>query len=230
MKTIIDNIFERIEGRMVPFFFVLFIAVLLSYALLVIVDFIPEPVSTGSSDPKEEEVEVVEEEETVDDSEESEPEEPEGERSFDAQALPTKIIFDSLDREVVVLNPSSHEIADLDAALLEGAVRHPDSADLSDPGNIFILGHSSYLPNVFNKNFQAFNGIQELDFGDTIRLQSGDMEYIYFVEKVFQGTASELTVPVTPGEANLTLATCNSFGSKDARFIVESKLVSKKRL
>jgi LPXTG-site transpeptidase (sortase) family protein len=223
MKTTTDIILERIEARIVPFFIVFFLIVVVTYGALVYIDFIPEPVSDAPADSEE----VVEDVEEVD----ADPERDQVRASTRAvEALPTKIIFDSLDKEVMVLNPQSREVADLDAALLEGAVRHPDSADLSDPGNIFILGHSSYLPNVFNKNFQAFNGIQHLKFGETIRLQSGDMEYTYFVEKVFQGTASELTVPVTPGKANLTLATCNSFGSKDARFMVEAKLVKSEKL
>ncbi|MEZ4200358.1 MAG: hypothetical protein R3B69_02055 [Candidatus Paceibacterota bacterium] len=54
----------------------------------------------------------------------------------------------ALGRTVPVLNPASRSVAVLDEALLSGVVRHPDSADFSEPGNILILGHSSYLPNV----------------------------------------------------------------------------------
>jgi LPXTG-site transpeptidase (sortase) family protein len=109
-------------------------------------------------------------------------------------------------------------------------VRHPDSADFKNVGNIFILGHSSYLPNVVNKSFQAFNGIQKMTWGDKIRLQSADTEYIYRVEKVYKTKASDAVVPPTPGKARLTLATCNSFGSKDDRFVVEAVLIDTKPL
>jgi LPXTG-site transpeptidase (sortase) family protein len=95
---------------------------------------------------------------------------------------------------------------------------------------MFILAHSSYLPTVFNKNFQAFNGIQDLVWGDTIRVRSVDAEYIYSVQKVYQAKASEVAVPATPGKAQLTLATCNSFGSKDDRFVVEATLIETKKL
>ena len=91
---------------------------------------------------------------------------------------PLRIVIDTLDREVAVLNPESSSIAALDTALLSGAVRHPDSADFERKGTIVLFGHSSYLPNVINKNFQAFNGIQKLVWGDTIRVFSADTEYV----------------------------------------------------
>ena len=83
---------------------------------------------------------------------------------------------------------------------------------------------------MLNKSFQAFNGIQKLKWGDTIRLHSGDMEYTYIVEEVFEAPASAVIVPFTPGESRLTLATCNSFGSKEDRFVVEAHLIEKKPL
>ena len=118
----------------------------------------------------------------------------------------------------------------MDTALLEGAVRHPDSAKLAQNGNVFILGHSSYLPTVINKNFQAFNGIQELAWGDTIEVSSGSHVYVYEVEKVFKAQASDLTVPIAGEERRLTLATCNSFGSTDDRFIVEAREIEVRSL
>ena len=146
-------------------------------------------------------------------------------------ALPLQIIFDSLDnRTVSVRNPQSTSIADLDHALLSGVVRHPDSANLMQDGTLFLFGHSSYLPNVINKNFQAFNGIQKLTWGDTVRLHSADMEYVYRVDRVYEVKASSADVAIEYGEAKLTLATCNSFGSKDDRYIVEATLVEKRAL
>lgn len=215
-----NELLEQIKVRKVPFFLVFFLVVLLTYGLLYAIDFIPEPVSTPVVGAIEAELEpdltVLETEPEVE---------------IVAEPLPLTIIFDSLDNKTVpVLNPASREIADLDEALLDGVVRHPDSADFSEAGNIFILGHSSYLPNVLNRHFQAFNGIQNLTWGDRIRLQSADTEYVYRVERVYEAAASELIVPFTPGEARLTLATCNSFGSKDDRYIVEAVLIGKQPL
>lgn len=142
-----------------------------------------------------------------------------------AAALPVTMVIDKLDRELPVLNPQSRSIAELDTALLDGVVRHPDSATFADDGNIFILGHSSYLPQVRNPFFQAFNGIQKLEWGDTIRLYSAEAEYVYEVERVYEAQASTLEVPIAFTGKRLTIATCDSFGSKDDRFIVEAKLV-----
>lgn len=222
----LDKIFTRLWARKVSFFGVFFLVVLLTYAVLFVIDFIPEPVSDKADDSTESVIETLKK--TLA-KQAAATYEPEPAPAIGA-ALPTKIIFESLDKEVTVLNPESREIADLDEALLEGVVRHPDSADFSEPGNIFILGHSSYLPNVFNKNYQAFNGIQNLEWGDKIKVQSDDTEYTYFVEKVYKASAAEVVVPHTPGKARLTLATCNSFGSKDDRFMVEAKLVAQKPL
>jgi LPXTG-site transpeptidase (sortase) family protein len=140
--------------------------------------------------------------------------------------LPETLRIPKLDRVVTVLNPASRTIADLDAALLSGVVRHPDSAHLEQLGNVFILGHSSYLPVVRNKNFQAFNGIEQLDWGDTIFITADGVEYEYRVDRVYRARAQEVTVPIAGDEKQLTLATCNSFGSKDDRFIVEASQVA----
>lgn len=220
LSDTVDKIYLEIKHNKIAFFVVFFVVVFLSYLVLFIVDFIPEPVTTTAESAKVEqksvETKAVAEEKVV---------EPKV-----ISPVPLKIIFDSLDKEVVVFNPQSRAVADLDTALLSGVVRHPDSADFVNEGNIFILGHSSYLPKVINKNFQAFNGIQKLVWGDTVRLQSEDTEYVYRVQKVYEAKASEVFVPETPGKAQLTLATCNSFGSKDDRFIVEAVLIDTKSL
>jgi len=212
-----NELYALIKLRKVPFFIVFFITVLLSYAILYAIDFIPEAPAASTNEVEE----TIAQEEMIEEIE-AEPEV--------VSALPRKIIFDSLDKEVVVLNPESRDVASLDEALLSGVVRHPDSADFENTGNIFILGHSSYLPNVMNKNFQAFNGIQKLVWGDMIRVQSDDMEYVYRVQKVYEAKTSDVSVPFTPGKALLTLATCNSFGSKDDRFMVEATLIETKKL
>lgn len=139
---------------------------------------------------------------------------------------PTTISIPALDKSVTVLNPTSRNIADLDAALLEGVVRHPDSATLEQNGTVFLLGHSSYLPAVRNKNFQAFNGIQDLQWGDEIKVSSETGVYVYRVEKVYRAKAEDVTVPIAGDVQRLVLATCNSFGTVDDRYIVEADLVA----
>ncbi|OGG86089.1 hypothetical protein A2392_01350 [Candidatus Kaiserbacteria bacterium RIFOXYB1_FULL_46_14] len=213
-----SKLLNEILPRSGAFLAVFFVVMTLGYSFLYFVDFVPEPVTntvkpieTASPSP-----EVIEEQPAI--------------PSENADPLPVSITIDALDRTVVVLNPTSNVISELDNALLKGVIRHPDSDDLTSTGNILILGHSSYLKNVFNKNFQAFNGIQNLNWGDTIRVKSGDTEYIYKVDRVYKAEASEVNVKTGGDEHKLTLVTCNSFGAKEDRFIVEATLSSKKAL
>lgn len=209
-------------------FVVFMVVITITYTILVVVDFIPELVYSNTT--KEEAVEVHETIVEV----ESQEFDIEIENTEEAKVAiievindptPNAIVIDKLNKRIPVLNPDSGSVSALDKALLSGAVRHPDSADFERIGTIFMFGHSSYLPNVLNKNFQAFNGIQDLEWGDEIRLESEDKVYIYRVDKVYQVQASDAEVGIVTGEAKLTLATCNSFGSKDDRYIVESSLV-----
>lgn len=216
-ETVIDNIALNARGFLTAFTVILFV----SYGLLFAVDFLPEPVQSKSEVKT---VSSVMDGEDSDQVVQTEPQPPVVEEPEKLDPLPSVIIFDSLDKEIVVNNPKTNDIPTLDAALQSGAVRHPDSANMLEEGNVFILGHSSRLPNVINRNYQAFNDIEDLEWGDTIRLQTEDGEYIYRVDKVYKAKASEVTVPIANTGSRLTLATCNSFGSKDDRFIVEATL------
>ena len=214
---------ERIWLQKYAFFGLFFVFFLISYTILVAIDFVPEPKIETESEIKNEgkSLNFIEQTAFETDIPVAAVEEP---------LLPTSMYIKKLDRTITVLNPESRSIVDLDAALLDGVVRHPDSAKLAQNGNVFILGHSSYLPTVINKNFQAFNGIEKLDWGDTIEVSSGGKIHVFEVEKVFKAQASDLTVPIAGDERRLTLATCNSFGSTDDRFIVEAREIEVRSL
>jgi LPXTG-site transpeptidase (sortase) family protein len=221
----IQSLFERVWERKYAFFGVFFLVFLFSYLFLVAIDFVPEP-KTGEEETKNLQVEPSSTE--VEQSAQSNFDLPMGDISN--PVLPTSMYIEKLDRTIPVLNPTSRATADLDDALLSGVVRHPDSAHMAQAGNVFILGHSSYLPTVLNKNFQAFNGIQDLAWGDKIEVTSEGYVLTYEVEKVYKAKAEDVTIPVEDTGARLTLATCNSFGSKDDRFIVEAKRVDVRAL
>lgn len=209
--SILEYIVESSLKQKIRFFACFFVIFTLVYGILFALDWLPEApdmTSSKSSQIETPEATVVEDPVMVASTE-----------------YPRMISIPSLGRTVMVYNTASSEVAELDADLLKGVVRHPDSAKLGEDGNIFILGHSSYLPTVFNKNFQAFNGLQNLVWGDTIVIKSDTKEYVYQVKKVYKAKASALTIPVTVDEKRLTLATCNSFGTVDDRHIVEAELV-----
>jgi LPXTG-site transpeptidase (sortase) family protein len=221
------------KTRFITTFFFVFLAM---YIFLVIIDFLPEAPAEQTAPEAPVELTDTERDQMSDETdilqsvseapiniataEESQPV-----TQAASQDLPVSMYIEKLDRTIDVLNPQSRTIADLDTALLDGVVRHPDSAAPNQNGNVFILGHSSYLPNVFNPNFQAFNGIQNLEWGDAITLTSDDVVYTYRVEKVYKARASDVTVPIAGTSQMLTIATCNSFGSTDDRYIVEATLL-----
>ena len=219
------ELYRQISDRKVPFLIMFFLVVFTTYTVLYVIDIYPEPVTTKAATTVAAEPVAGGAEATVSVQETMAPEAAVAPVVSAAAAVPLSITFDALDKTVTVLNPKSRDIATLDAYLLDGVVRHPDSADFVDEGNIFILGHSSYLPNVLNKNFQAFNGIEKLKWGDTIRLRSAEAEYVYRVDRVYEASASEVVVPIDGVKPMLTLATCDSFGGKDDRFMVEATLV-----
>ena len=223
---------NRVMERKVAFLATFFIVFTLSYGVLATLDWLPEPVSEGAPTPDA----VANPQKNTTDTTVRPTESGQGNGSagsvsnLTGKELPLTLTIDSLNRTVPILNPASPTVASLDAALLRGVARHPQSATLGQDGNIFILGHSSYLPVVHNKNYQALNGIQNLKWGDTIRLSSATTEYTYRVEKVYKAKASALTIPVAGAGKHLTLATCNSFGTHDDRYIVEATLQSTKPL
>ncbi len=219
----IEGLFRSKLEQRVVFFFVFVGIVAITYGFFLLIDFLPEKPS-AETETAEEIVATPEPEPVKEEPKTLEP------AVVSIDPLPTAIIFDTLEREVRVLNPESDDVQTLDDALLRGVVRHPGSGSFTDVGTIFILGHSSYLPKVNNKNFQAFNGIQKLAWGDTIRLRSSNREYVYAVDRVYEAKASAAEVPIEQGAKKLILATCNSFGTKDDRFIVEATLVSEKPL
>ena len=213
------SIFEEIWIRRVPFFAAFLVVTATSYGVLYAFDFYPEyngnAVATSTPVVAKKPAEPS-----------TKPTTTPATQSTDI--YPVKITIEALDRSVVVLNPEKSDNATLDNALLSGAIRYPGSATFSKPGTMVLLGHSSYLPTVHNKNFQAFNGIQKLEWGDIIRVETKGTEYIYRVQRVHEAKASTAEVDLQWENYELTLVTCNSFGSKEDRFIVEAYLISKK--
>lgn len=220
-QTVIDDIMAN-KFHFLAAFFCIFT---LSYGILYALDFYPEPVTPDTAEETEATTTVAEAENAPTTSSAAPVD------TIDpTDTLPLSLTINALDRTVKVLNPASNSVEALDRALLDGVIRHPDSATFAEEGNMFILGHSSYLPTVHNRNFQALNGIQNLKFGDTITLESKNTEYTYKVEKSYKAKASGYTVPIAGKGKTLTLVTCNSFGSTEDRYVVEATLISSKKL
>lgn len=142
-----------------------------------------------------------------------------------APELPVRIEISAINLTADIANPTKSDVATLDKALLTSAVRFPTSAKLGETGNVIVFGHSSYLPVVNNKNFKIFNEIQNLKKGDRITVYGTNTAYVYEVETVSEEDAKSAAIPLEVGKPTLTLATCDSFGSKSDRFVVVANLV-----
>lgn len=138
--------------------------------------------------------------------------------------LPERVIIPKIGVEQPILNPESKLVADLDRELLKGVVRYPDSGLLGENKNMFLFGHSTGFKVVKNQAFKAFNRLNELEAGDDVILVSGNTAYLYRVVSSNEVSAGKALVEFGKGQT-LTLSTCNTFGAKEARFIVESKFI-----
>lgn len=138
----------------------------------------------------------------------------------------TEIKIPKIDLSATIANPMATDIAVLDEALLAGAVHYPTSAKLGEAGNVVLFGHSSYLPVVKNPAYKTFNGIQKLVGGDRITVYSDTTAYTYAVRNVVKESASDNSaIALFVGGKVLTLVTCNSFGTKEDRFVVTADFV-----
>lgn len=142
-----------------------------------------------------------------------------------AGALPDRIVIDAIDLDVPVGVPASNDISVLDAVLLKGAALYPGSGTLDQERNLLILGHSSHLPIVRNQAYRAFNNIEKLAVGDTIKVFSGSHAYVYRVKNVKLVPAPEAMVRFNTGKRELTLVTCDNFGAKTDRYVVSADFI-----
>lgn len=144
--------------------------------------------------------------------------------------LPINVRIPSIGVDAQVYNPSTTSVKVLDEFLLKGAVRYPGSGLLGGIGNIFIFGHSTGIKIVNNQAFKTFNGLKDLKEGDLIHVFSDRTEYVYKVTKVSMVGAEETLVEFNTKSKKLTISTCNTFGEKTDRYVVESEFVAKKSL
>lgn len=140
---------------------------------------------------------------------------------------PVRMLVPAISLDLAVQNPDTRDIAVLDALLEKGPARYVDSAKLGETGTMIIFAHSSHLPIVHNKMFQAFNRVPDLKAGDSITMQGEDSKnYMYSVTKVYQADASNTNIDMSPSlGTRLVLVTCDTLTGKSARFVLEASFV-----
>ena len=143
------------------------------------------------------------------------------------EQTPLRIRIPAIDIDATVVVPEEVHINALDTALMEGVVYYPDSGRVGKPGNAFFFGHSSWLPVVRNENFAIFNNLGDAEPGDRVIVSTSRSDFVYVVTGKRVANREEIWVSFEEsGDSIITLSTCNSFGAKIERIVVEAKLVS----
>lgn len=134
---------------------------------------------------------------------------------------PTRIVIDKIGVDAIVSNPNTTNTATLDDYLTQGAVRYPGSG-LLGLGNMFIFGHSTGIKVVYNQAYKTFNGLKNLTVGDIIKVYGGTTIYQYRVSSVRLVDENQALVEFGGNKNMLTLSTCNTFGAKSERYVVQA--------
>ena len=141
---------------------------------------------------------------------------------------PTRIAIPAIGLDLPIQNPSTTDVNELDTLLQNGPARYAPSAELGAKGTMIIFAHSSHLPIVHNKMFQAFNNIPELKAGDLITLTGKDgKNYMYSVNDVAKADINDGTsISLAPSEGTrLVLVTCDTLTGKSARYVLTADFV-----
>ena len=144
--------------------------------------------------------------------------------------LPLTVKIASIGVDAPVYNPATTSVNILNNFLTKGAVRYPGSGLLGGSGNIFIFGHSTGFKIVNNQAYKTFNGLEKLKNGDLISIYSNKYEYVYKVSSVKLVDATKTLVEFNTDSKMLTLSTCDNFGEKTDRYVVEASFAQKKIL
>ncbi len=139
---------------------------------------------------------------------------------------PILISIPTIGVKATVYNPTSSNVQVLDQYLLKGAVRYPNSGTLG-LGNMFIFGHSTKYQIVNNKAYKTFNSLDKLKEGDFIYANSDTDTYVYKVTAIKVAKAEDAFVDLAGTQNMLTISTCNSFGEKQERIVVQAIFVEK---
>ena len=134
---------------------------------------------------------------------------------------PDRITISKIGVDSIIQKPQSQDVTVLDSALTKGAVYYPGSGTIN-VGNMFLFGHSTGFSVVNNQAYKTFNDLNKLVAGDEIRINSGDRTFVYKVENLSLLDENAAFVDFSKTDRMLTISTCNSFGAKQERWVVEA--------
>lgn len=150
--------------------------------------------------------------------------------SMSSITRPSRITINSIGVDSAIEQPSSNNIEVLDEALKKGAVYYPGSGTI-ESGNIFLFGHSTNWKIVNNQAYKTFNNLDKLKKEDEIIIKDEyGKAHVYEVEKVSLVDENTAFVSFENTGRRLTISTCNTFGEKQERWVVEAKYKEKSPL
>jgi len=182
----------------------------ITYTSLLLLGFAPQQFQ-GSDEDTENVFQVVGKKDSEDDI-----------KDIDTNLIPQKIEIPKIGVSSTIQIPSNVNVATLDTALAKGAVYYPGSGTLQG-GNMFLFGHSTNWKVVNNQAYKTFNDLEELKKGDEIKLTSDGKVYVYEVTTVRHAADDDVLVQFDKGDRMLTISTCDTFGQKQDRWIVEAE-------
>lgn len=145
---------------------------------------------------------------------------------FDENLVPEKIEIPKINVSSTIVVPRGVDVATLDTALTKGAVYYPGSGTLQG-GNMFLFGHSTNWKVVNNDAYKTFNDLDKLVAGDEIMLTSNGETYVYIVDNVRLASEDDAVVYFASDSRMLTISTCDTFGRKQDRWVVEAEFKRK---
>ncbi len=140
-----------------------------------------------------------------------------------AVTLPDRITIPKIGLDAIVGHAPSPDIDVLNRYVAAGAVYYPGSGTI-EQGNIFVFGHSSdYFRSVQNPADKVFNNLTKLSVGDQITVTGDGKKYVYVVTTVENLKEDDALVTFDTSSRKITLSTCNTFGQKQDRTVVEAE-------
>ncbi len=123
-----------------------------------------------------------------------------------------------------IQSPDSTDVKILDNALTKGSVYYPGSGF---PGynNMLIFGHSTSFKVVKNKAYQTFNNLRYVKEGTLIYVKTEDKTHIYKTVSVKKVSKYTSWIKFKSDKAMITLSTCDSFGKRSDRWVLEGEYV-----
>ncbi len=141
--------------------------------------------------------------------------------SSERYTRPNQIIIDKIDVNSIINQPQNPDVDILDQALQSGAVHYPGSGSI-ERGNMFIFGHSTNWQIVQNEAYKTFNNLNKLQTGDEIKIIANGETYLYKVSSVNLVDENNALVTFDSSKRKLTISTCDTFGRKQDRWVVEA--------